>query len=132
MALPGSVGVIFKPTLDQVVSVLADDSGSSDFGGTEMSAGQSPTNETILASLQVPAGRYNEWRVRGAEPIGIFVADVSNICAKKNVQLHLNGESIDEIGCTSITLQSIFDAFPDYPVYTLQPSGLRKVSGNGV
>lgn len=132
MDLPGSVGVIFKPTIDQVVSVLADDSGSSDFGGTESSAGEFPTSETLLASLQVPAGRYNEWRIRSAEPIGIFVEDIHNICAKKKVQLHFNGESIDEIVCTNITLQSVLEAFPGRPVYTLHSSGLCTVNGNGV
>ena len=131
MELPGSVGVIFKPTIKQIVSVLADDSGSSDFGGTESSAGEIPTSETLLASLQVPAGRYNEWRVRGAEPIGIFVADIHNIYVKKKVQLHFNGRSSNEICCTSITLQSIVEAFPGHPVYILQPSGLCKVNGNG-
>lgn len=35
MDLPGSVGVIFKPTFDQVLSVLSDDSGSTDYGGAE-------------------------------------------------------------------------------------------------
>lgn len=131
MDLPGSVGVIFKPAIAQVVSVLANDPGSSDFGGTESSAGQSPTSETLLASLQVSAGRYNEWRVRGAEPIGIFVSDTSNICVKKKIPLHFNGKSIDEIACTNITLQSVLDAFPNSPVYTLLATGLQKVSGYG-
>ena len=105
---------------------------SSEFGGIESSAGKVPTFETLLESLQVPAGSYNEWRVRGAEPFGIFVADINNICAKKRVQLHFNGESIDEIGCINITLQSILEAFPDRPVYTLQQSGLCMVIGNDV
>ena len=132
MEVPGSVGLIFQPTIDQVVSVLADDSGSSDFGGTERSAGEVPTRETLLASLEVPSGRYNEWRVRGAKPTGIFVADVSNIYAKKKQQLHFNGTTINEIGCTSITLQSVLDAFPGCSVYTLRQDGLHKVCGNGV
>ncbi|MCO7461475.1 MULTISPECIES: hypothetical protein [Stenotrophomonas] len=132
MELPGSVGVIFKPTIDQVISVLADDSGSSDFGGTERSAGEIPTPEALLASLQVPSGCYNEWRVRGADPIGIFVADAHNICAKKKVELNLNGESIYEIGCTEITLESVLEVFPELPVYTLQPTGLFMISGNVV
>ena len=132
MELPGSVGVIFKPTIEQVVSVLAVDSGSSDFGCTESSAGEIPTSEALLASLQVPSGKYNEWRLRGAEPIGIFVADIHNICAKKKFQLRFNGESVDGIGCTDITLQSILEAFPGRSVYTLQPSGLCTVNRNGV
>ena len=131
MELPGSVGVIFKPTIEQLVSVLADDSGSTDFGGKEISAGEIPTSETLLASSQVRAGCYNEWRVRGAEPIGIFVVDIHNICAKKKLQLHFNGELIDEICCTNIIFQSILEAFPGYPVYTFQSSGLCMVNGNG-
>lgn len=42
MELPGSVGVIFEPDLDHVISVLHDDSGSSDYGGRSCRAATRP------------------------------------------------------------------------------------------
>jgi hypothetical protein len=131
MELPGSVGLIFRPTLDQVLSVLSDDSGSSNISGVEWSAGEPPTIEAILASLQVPRGRYNEWRIRGAKPDGIFVANVSNIGAKKKTRLRCGDDFIEPIACTNITLRSVFDAFPALPICTLKASGLHRVDDNG-
>lgn len=119
MELPGSVGVIFRPTFEQVLSVLADDSGSSDFGGAEKSGGHAPSEQTILESLNVPAGRYNEWRIKGAEPFGIFIANANNIYVKKKVQLSLNGETFDDIGSTNIEISSVIEAFPAMPIFTM-------------
>jgi hypothetical protein len=34
--------------------------------------GVSPEENAILESLQAPSGMYNEWRILGAKPIGIF------------------------------------------------------------
>jgi len=132
METPGSVGIIFRPTFEQVVSVLSDDSGSSDFGGSENSGGHTPSEQTILASLDVPAGRYNEWRVRGARPIGIFVTDTGNICAKKKVRIPFDSGLINCIGCISIPLSSVIDSFPTLPIYTLWTSGLGRIPANGV
>ncbi|MHB1401709.1 MAG: hypothetical protein ACYCWB_04835 [Thiobacillus sp.] len=132
MALPGSVGVIFNPTFEQVLSVLPYDSGSSDFGGSENSGGHAPSEQTILASLNVPTGRYNEWRVRGAEPVGIFVANINEICVKKKTQLSLHGETFEDIGCTNITISSVLVAFPTLPVYTMGPDGLSDIRANRV
>jgi len=130
MELPGSVGVIFRPTFEQVLSVLADDSGSSDFGGAENSGGRAPSEQTILESLNVPAGRYNEWRVNGAEPFGIFVANTNNIYAKKKVQLSLNGETFDEVGCTNIEISSVIEAFPAIPIFTMTAGKLVSLIEN--
>jgi hypothetical protein len=119
MELPGSVGVIFKPTFTQILSVLPDDSGSSDFEGSENSGGHAPSEETIADSLNVPFGRYNEWRIRGAEPIGIFVANPDNISAKKKSRISLDGELIEEIGSPNISLFDVTNAFPSLTIYTM-------------
>lgn len=132
MELPGSVGIIFEPTFEQVLSVLADDSGSSDFEDSENSGGYAPSEETIIASLNVPPGRYNEWRVRGAKPVGIFIANTSDIYVKKKTQLSLNGETFEEIGCTSIAISSVFDAFQNMPIFTLEADGIVCIRANGV
>jgi hypothetical protein len=132
MDLPGSVGVIFRPTFRQVLSVLPDDSGSANFGGSESSGGYLPSEETILASLDVRVGSYNEWRVKGAEPVGIFVANTSAVCAKKKTQLSIPGESFEAIGCTSIPISAVLAAFPTLPIQTMVPDGLQDVRRGGV
>ena len=124
MEPPGSVGVIFKPTFEQVLSVLADDSGSSDFGGAENSGGHAPSEQNIMESLNVPAGRYNEWRVKGAKPFAIFIANPKNICAKRKQQISHNGETLEEIGCTNIEISSVFEAFPEMPIFTMSAQKL--------
>jgi hypothetical protein len=60
----------------------------------------------------------------GAKPVGIFVGNTSDILAKKKTQLIINGETTDEIGCTTITIPSVFDAFPAMPIFTMGADGL--------
>lgn len=127
MQLPGCVGVIFRPTFEQVLSVLADDSGSSDFGATEQSAGEIPSERTILESLKVPPGRYNEWRVRGAAPSGIFVANPASILAKQEVELDCGVEKIKEINSVPIKLSQVSAAFPELQLFTMKIRGLERL-----
>jgi len=132
MNLPGAVGVIFKPTFAQVISVLPDDSGSSDFSGSENSGGYTPSEETVIESLDVPVGCYNEWRVRGAEPIGIFVANPNDIYVKTRMKIPMCGDLIDPIGSAKVPLSVVFDAFPLLPIYTMGTDGLITLRGSGV
>lgn len=127
MDLPGSVGVLFEPKLSQVLSVCRFDSGSSNFGGLEGSMGEAPTEQTILDSLDVPDGSYNEWRIRGAKPTGIFVANPRNILAKKVLTWHTGIEQVTDIGCQKISLADVFAAFPKLPVYTMRGHKLEEL-----
>jgi hypothetical protein len=127
MDLPGSVGVIFRPKYAQVLSVCSADSGSSDYAGQEGSLGVSPEEEAILESLQVPSEMYNEWRILGAEPIGIFVANPQAIEVKQEVTLALGKERFTEIGCVPISLQEVKEAFPNLLVYTMGDDGLNQL-----
>jgi hypothetical protein len=64
-----------------------------------------------------------------------FVADVSNIYVKKRVRFQSpvnDGRTEETLAVTNITLQSVVDAFPALPVYTLQLSSLQLVDGNGI
>ena len=124
MDLLGSVGIIFKLTFQHILSALSEDSGSSKYGESESSGGDKPCENIILASLIVPIGRYNEWRVRGAEPIGIFIAETGNICAKQKRQFSHCDKTIEFIGSTNITLESVINAFPNFPIFTLGPAGV--------
>ena len=124
MPLPGSVGVIFEPSLAHVLSVLPIDAGSSDVSGSEYSGGSPPSEEAILESFNVPFFRYNEWRVRGAKPIGIFVDNPHNIQVKKKELFSVCGETTEQIVCKEIPFSAVVDAFPTLPIYTIGPDGL--------
>jgi hypothetical protein len=128
MDLPGSVGVIFDPAFAHVVSVLGNDSGSSDYGGSENSAGCPPSEGAILDSLAVPFGGYNEWRVRGAEPIGIFVANPHDVCVKQSIPINVCGQLHNEIACIGVPLSVVVDAFPSLPIYTMGKHGLINIA----
>ena len=71
MHLFGSVGIIFSPSVENVLTVANCDSGSSDYA----SGGKPLTIDSFNESLQVPPDEYNEWRILGAEVKGIFVAN---------------------------------------------------------
>lgn len=124
MDLPGSVGVLFSPKHSQVLSVCSADSGSSDYAGEEGSMGSTPDEDAINESLNVPSGIYNEWRIRGARPVGIFICDSQCMEVKQEMVFTVGGNQFADIICTSISLQAVKEAFPAMPVYTMGAEGL--------
>jgi|GEM_PF-1424737 hypothetical protein len=129
MQLCGSVGVIFKPTVESVLSVYDDDAGSSSGGdGSDRSSGWRLSKEALERSFCV-VGAYNEWRVRGAEVVGIFVHDIRDIWVKKMTDIAgvAGAPRVQAIGEVSVTLSDVFDAFGDMPVYTMDSSGLIRL-----
>lgn len=128
MSLPGSVGVIFKPTCSNVVSAAASDSGSTTLpDGSDASLGLPLSPDTLAATFDVWIGNYNEWRVRGAEVVGIFVADPSNIVVKKEVVLNAGGREFNDVGATSIAMGEVFAAFPHHSIFTMGPESLIEI-----
>ena len=128
MSLPGSVGVIFKPTCANVISVSNTDSGSTSLSdGSDGSRGFPLSLETLASSFDVKFGNYNEWRVRGAQVVGIFVADRSNIQVKKENVLRVGEHECKFIGETPIDLDEVFTEFPHHSVFTMGLSGLIEI-----
>ena len=135
MHLPGSVGVIYRPNLSNVISVLSTDSGSLYHDGQEGSLGDAPSEDSLTRSInKVHSHDYNEWRLLGAPPMGIFVADTSRIFVKKwvtpNVPEELTLAEIEPVlDCCPIRLGVIVAEFPNYDIYTLGEQGLVLVRG---
>lgn len=125
----GGVGVIFKPTVESVLSVYNNDAGSFSGGdGSDWSSGWRLSKESFERSFCV-VGAYNEWRVRGAEVEGIFVHDIHDIWVKKMTDIVgvAGAPRVQAIGEVSVTLSDVFDAFGDMPVYTMDSSGLVRL-----
>ncbi len=126
----GSVGVIFQRTVASVLSVSNTDAGSHmGDDGIDRTAGEPLSFDSFAKTFQV-TGAYNEWRVRGASVLGIFVHDIVRLGAKKRLEVPglPDGGVLHEIGCTCIDLVEVFDAFPALPVFTIAPAGLVSVS----
>ena len=125
MEVTGSVGVILEPrTAEDVLSVHHDDAGAYDVAGTNQSRGAALSDATFDASIDdtVP-GAYNEWRVRGARPVGIFVLDPANILVRQKFTVPgpFGGEEI--IAAGPIPLDAVRAAFTGQPIWTLTPAG---------
>ncbi|OYU45718.1 MAG: hypothetical protein CFE44_06015 [Burkholderiales bacterium PBB4] len=128
MSLPGSVGVICKPACAHVISAAGSDSGSTMLpDGSDGSAGLSLTPDSLAATFEVAPGSYNEWRVRGAEVVGIFIADPTNIYVKKAVRLSAGGVEFDDVAATRISIDEVFAEFPRHPVFTFGVAGLVEI-----
>lgn len=89
--------------------------------------GAAPEEEAILESLSVPIGGYNEWRIRGAIPIGVFVAKPQCILAKQESTFTVGEETLKEIGSALISLQATREASPSLPFYTMEVDRLEKL-----
>ncbi|MEQ9039406.1 MAG: hypothetical protein RIE24_13740 [Silicimonas sp.] len=129
MALPGDVGLIFEVDHpNQILSVCADDAGASQTDdGAEVSGGLEPTKETIEASLAVPLGGYNEWRVKGARVAGIYVENPDSICVKQKLSVSVQGTSHEVIAAVQIRLDDIKAEFGKYQLFTLSDHGLAEI-----
>ena len=139
MDLPGSVGVIYRPSLSNVISVLSTDSASSYHHGQEGSLGDVPSEDSLARSLnEVQSHDYNEWRLLGVPPMGIFVADTSRIFAKKwvtpTVPEELASVEIEPVlACVRLELDDVVAEFSNYDIYTLGEQELVLVrSGDSV
>lgn len=124
MDLPGAIGLIFDPEIDQVLSVCATDSGSSNYGGKEESLGVRPSEDTILQSLDVRTGTYNEWRVHGSKPVGVYITNPTYIEAKKAFFKEFGDELIKGFACKQISINEVQSAFPELPIFTMEATGL--------
>jgi expansin (peptidoglycan-binding protein) len=128
MSLVGSVGVIFAPTAGTVLSVSNDDSGSLTWtDGSEGSAGTGLSAEAFSDSFNVANGRYNEWRVKGAPIIGIFVADPNNIQVKRLQAVRGPDATYMVVGLDHISLDEVAATFAGQPVFTMLESGPVKL-----
>lgn len=128
MALPGDIGVLFAPSVASVISVSSGDAGSmiaSD--GTDMNLGQPLTDESLASTFCV-TGAYNEWRVRGANVRGIYIARRHSLQAKKQVRLTVYAKEVVTIATEPIELAEVLDAFPGLPVFTHELTALVQVA----
>lgn len=128
MDLPGSVGVIFKPIENNVISVSPSDSGSSSsHDGTDQSFGLPLSPETFEQTFHPNINSYNEWRIRGGEVAGLFISDVRNIWVKQRINLVAGSSEFSEIGATQVTLDYVRQCFPDMEFFTYGASGLMRI-----
>lgn len=106
--------------MKHIVSVCNFDSGSSDLG----SLGDTPSENSLRESLNVAPYTYNEWVIKGAEPIGIFIANVGYVVIKKAQEIMSFGEKQLIFGNVSISVQDVKDEFSSLSVYTMGKDGL--------
>lgn len=91
--------------------------------------------DSLTRSLnEVQSGDYNEWRLLGAPPMGILVADTTRIFVKKWVTPRIPQElaltEIDPVlACAPSRLDVVVASFSNYDIYTLGEQGLALVRG---
>ncbi len=127
MDVTGSVGVILEPrTAEDVLRVHYDDAGAYDAAGINQSLGAALSDAAFDASIDdtVP-GAYNEWRVRAAKPVGIFVLDPANILVRQEITCEGPYGPIETIAALPISLDAVRAMFSGQPILTMTPGGPR-------
>lgn len=128
MNLPGSVGVIFAPLVQHVISISNDDSGSTTLpNGEELSGGVKLTKQNFESSFNVMPDRYNEWRVQGADVVGIYIENPNAILVKKIQTFVTPLDEVETITGTSVDLTFVKQSFDGYKFYTMSSSGLVEI-----
>lgn len=126
MSPVGSVGVVLEPRVtDDVVRVHYDDAGAwSDDDGLNFSLGAPLSEGSFDDSLdRVVPGSYNEWRVRNAKPLGIFVLDPNFIEVRQEVSFEGPDGWESTIAPCRINLASVRTTFPGWPIWTITSDG---------
>lgn len=129
MDVTGSVGVVLEPrSTADVLRVHHCDAGAYDEAGTNQSLGLALSEASFDASIDgVVPGTYNEWRVRGAKPVGIFVLDPANILVRQKFTLPGPYGPEETIAAEPISLDAVRAAFPGQPVWTMAAGGPRQL-----
>ncbi len=129
MDVTGSVGVILEPRApEDVLRVHHGDAGAYDDAGVNQSLGAVLSDAAFNASIDDTwPGAYNEWRVRGAKPVGIFVLDPTNILVRQKSSFEGPYGSEESIAAQPISLGAIRAIFPGQPIWTMTPDGPREL-----
>jgi hypothetical protein len=129
MDVTGSVGVMLEPrTAEDVLRVHHDDAGAYDVAGANQSRGALLSGASFDASIdETLPGAYNEWRVRGAKPVGIFVLDPANIQVRQTFTVPGPYGPEETIAAGPISLDAVRTAFPGQPIWTMTPAGPRQL-----
>jgi len=129
MNLTGSVGVMLQPrSAADVLRVHHCDAGAYDEAGTNQSLGSALSEASFDASIDgVVPGTYNEWRVRGAKPVGIFVLNPTNILVRQKFTVAGQYGPEEIIVAQPFSLDAVRAAFPGQPVWTMTPGGPRQL-----
>lgn len=129
MYVTGSVGVILEPrTAEDVLRVHHSDAGAYDDAGVDQSLGAELSDAAFDASIDdTKPGDYNEWRVRGARPVGIFILDPANIQVRQKYSFE-GPYGLDETTAAQpISFDAIRAMFPGQPFWTMTSDGPREL-----
>jgi len=129
MDVTGSVGVILEPrAAEDVLRVHHGDTGAYSHAGVNQSLGTVLSDAAFDASIDsTEAGAYNEWRVRGARPAGIFVLDPANICVRQKCSFEGPYGLEEVITAQPISFDAIRAMFPGQPIWTMTAEGPREL-----
>ena len=125
MDVTGSVGVVLEPrTADDVLRVHHVDAGAYDVAGANQSSGAALSCKSFDASINLtPPGAYNEWRVLGAKPVGIFVLDPAYILVRQKFTVPGPFGEEEAIAASPISFDAVRTMFPHQPIWTMAPVG---------
>lgn len=125
MVVVGSVGVVLEPrSAEDILRVHHDDAGAYADRDDSHSLGEPLSDSSFDASLdRVLPGTYNEWRVRGAKPIGLFVVNPANIEVRQRCSFEGPWGPEEAIAPAPMSFASLKAAFPGWPVWTMTANG---------
>ena len=129
MDVTGSVGVVLEPrSTADVLRVHHGDAGAYEYDNTNQSLGAALSDASFDNSIDgVVPGTYNEWRVLGAKPIGVFVLDPANILVRQKFVVPGPYGPEGAIAAGPISLDEVRAAFPDQPIWTMTPDGAHQL-----
>ncbi|WP_253515343.1 hypothetical protein [Methylorubrum extorquens] len=125
MDVVGSVGVVLEPrTAEDVLRVHHDDAGAFEVGMESLSMGKALSDASFDESIDlVVPGSYNEWRVRGAAPKGLFVVNPAVIMVRQEISFEGPDGPMTTIGEVPISLDAVRATFPGWPIWTMTSAG---------
>ncbi|MEW9275047.1 hypothetical protein [Gluconobacter oxydans] len=122
----GDIGLVLKPhDVASIVDVCPIDAGTPSDSSMGSGLGKPFCEQSVSETFKQPSGTHNEWGIRGAEIIGIFikpncdkprVATLHKLSDLPGYDASMGDQSI--VAERGVQLSEIEDNFPGLPLYT--------------
>ncbi|KXV60225.1 hypothetical protein AD947_02615 [Acetobacter tropicalis] len=132
----GDIGLVVKPhNVGSILDVCSHDAGSPSDATLGQGYGKPFTKDAVMETFEKSSGEHNEWGIKGAEVIGIFVkysdqlpivATQTKLSDRTDYDPTIPDQIINDFRCVAIG--EITSSFPGLPILTFKDGKIVEIT----
>lgn len=135
----GAVGIILRPRSTDSISLISTTDGGTHVdltSGRRVGVGSSFSRQGVIDTF-AHATTYNEWNVRDADTIGIFLHPTEPLDVAQKVSLadmpgyDASMGNEDVVGLVRVKREEVAAEFPGLPIYSLSGTDIVRLEDSG-